>query len=150
MNPDKLLNHDLNNTYQFETPRDSNHCDTSSDPRQVTTRATDNPKNIPVLPNMIIDKISIRKFSGYSHEDADIFLLNSTVLLHFMDLHQDLEQSHVRKIASFHVHLAGLAQIWFYPFPSTEKKSWDSLIEKFREQYVPTNTAYEPALNPRL
>lgn len=31
-----------------------------------------------------------------------------------------------------------------------KKKSWDSLIEKFREQYVPTNTAYEPALNPRL
>lgn len=27
--------------------------------------------------------------------------------LQFMDLQQDLEQSHVRKIAAFHVHLAG-------------------------------------------
>lgn len=76
MNPDQLLNPDLSNTYQFEISRDSNQCDTSFIPGHVTTRATDNPKNngILVLPNMITDKMSIRKFSGYSHEDGKDFL----------------------------------------------------------------------------
>lgn len=102
MNPDQLLNPDLSNTYQFEISGDSNHCHTSSTPRQVTTRATDNPKNtgILVLPNMITDKILIRKFSGYSHEDAENFLaeFESFMTLQSMDLQQDLRQSHARKL----------------------------------------------------
>lgn len=79
----------------------------------MTTRATDNPKNILVLPNMITNKMSIRKFSGYSHEDAEKFLaeFDSFMTLQFMDLQQDLEQSRARNIAAFHVHLARPAQI---------------------------------------
>lgn len=63
-----------------------------------------------------------------------------------MDLQQELEQSHARKIAAFHVHLAGPAHSWFYSLQSTDKQCWDTLLEKFREQYVLTNTAYDPAL----
>lgn len=70
----------------------------------------------------------------------------SFMTLQFVDLHQDLEQSNARKIAALHVHLAGPVQIWFYSLPSTDKQSWDTLLENFREQYVPTNTAYDLAL----
>lgn len=50
------------------------------------------------------------------------------------------------KIAAFHVYLASPAQISVYPLPSTDKQSFDTMLEKFREQCVPTNTAYAPAL----
>lgn len=66
--------------------------------------------------------------------------------LQCMDLQQDLERSHApgsRKVAAFHMHLAGPALIWFYSLSSTDKQCWDTLVEKFREQYVPTNTAYD-------
>lgn len=67
------------------------------------------PKNILILPNMIKDKLLIQKILRYYHEDAEKLLnwILEFMTLKFMDLQQDLEQSHVRKIAAFHVHLAG-------------------------------------------
>lgn len=54
---------------------------------------------------MIKDKLLIQKILRYYHEDAEKLLswILEFMTLKFMDLQQDLEQSHVRKIAAFHV-----------------------------------------------
>lgn len=118
----------------------------------MTAPVSDNPKNtgILVLPNMITDKMSIRKISGYSHEDAENLLAEFESLMTIHGLASRLGAIPCRKNCLFPRPPGRPCADLVLSIPIHRKKSWDSLIEKFREQYVPTNTAYEPALNPRL
>lgn len=66
-----------------------------------------------------MDKPFLRKFSGYSHEDATKFL---SEFISYCVFH-DLNASEPRKIAAFHLHLQGLAFVWLI----MESAMFDSL-----------------------
>jgi len=87
-----------------------------------------------VIPAMSSEKVTLRKFSGYSHEDGDKFLKEFDSYTTFSGLY--LDPTPARKIAAFHIHLSGPALVWFYSLTAEAKLSWDTLECVFRQKYI--------------
>ena len=98
---------------------------------QVANR-TDPP--IYILPPMASDKVTLRKFSGYSHEDPERFLSEFESYVTFSGLNFDPNTA--RKVAAFHIHLSGPALTWFHSLDSSVKQDWPSLMGAFTVQYL--------------
>jgi hypothetical protein len=72
-----------------------------------------------------------RKFGGYPHENASIFLheFQSFAALHKIDPLNDS-----RMIAAFHLNLTGPALTWFNTLGSTYTASWQGVLQIFKEK----------------
>ncbi|CAC5399301.1 unnamed protein product [Mytilus coruscus] len=73
-----------------------------------------------------------RKFGGYPHENAAIFI---SEFESYATLHNISPLDDNRKIASLHLHLTGPALTWFNALSSEHKSSWDSIVELFQTKY---------------
>lgn len=91
----------------------------------------------------ISDRVPMRKFGGYTHEEGTKFLEEFESYITFNGLHFD--PSPQRKIAAFHMHLIGPARVWFHALDSASKSSWTELEKAFREKYTVTDSL-DPAL----
>lgn len=87
------------------------------------------------------DKLSLRKFSGYSHEDAAKFMaeFNSYCVFH------DLDANEARKIAAFHLHLQGPALVWFGQLSEFIRTSWRIVSSEFQRTYT-SKSPLDPTL----
>ena len=88
-----------------------------------------------------MDKLSLRKFSGYSHEDASKFLDEFTSYCVF----HDLNSNESRKIAAFHLHLQGPALVWFGQLHDYIRKSWHAVEGAFHRTYT-SKSPLDPTL----
>ena len=82
-------------------------------------------------------KLEIRKFSGLATENAVTFLneFKSYATLHKIDENED--QS--RKIAAFHLHLAGPALTWYSSLDDEQTDTWEHLEAAFKARYTLDN-----------
>ena len=82
----------------------------------------------------IMEKLAVcRKFGGYPHENASIFLNEflSYTTLHKIDIRDD-----PRMIAALHLNLTGPALTWFNALSAEDKRSWGVFQKVFREKYI--------------
>lgn len=91
---------------------------------------------------------SITKFSGYMHEDPNVFLseFHSYLVLSNIDVQSP------KATAAFHLHLKGPALVWFNTLKLSDKASWYSLNNAFTKEYCenlqsPILIAEEAAFN---
>ena len=97
----------------------------SSPPRFVSTPV---PSSAPIM-----EKLGqCRKFTGYSHDNAEKFLreFESYTTLHNIDAQSP------RKVAAFHLHLQGPALQWYNGLDPAVQSSWANLVATFKAQYV--------------
>ena len=82
----------------------------------------------------IMEKLATcRKFGGYPHENAEVFLneFTSYAVLHKIDPYDS-----PRMIAAFHLNLTGPALTWFNALGAEGKRSWDVFIQIFTKKYI--------------
>ena len=79
----------------------------------------------------ISDKVTLRKFSGFSSENGKNFLLEFESFCTYQNLNSD-----DRKVAAFHLHLSGPALIWFNALEVETKLTWFALKGAFTAQYA--------------
>ena len=72
-----------------------------------------------------------RIFSGYSTDNAKKFLAEFESYATLHNIHD-----HKRKVAAFHLHLAGPALSWFNGLDNATKGSWILVERQFAEKYV--------------
>jgi len=76
-------------------------------------------------------KLHVKRFSGYTTDDAEQFLSDFEAYVIFTKL--DLNEQ--RRIAAFQLHLCGPAQVWYSSLDSAYKLRWDTVLQKFKEEY---------------
>ena len=82
----------------------------------------------------VMEKLATcRKFGGYPHENASIFLTEFTS---FATLHRIDERDDPRIIAAFHLNLTGPALTWFNSLNVDDKRSWQDVQDIFRRKYI--------------
>lgn len=82
----------------------------------------------------IMEKLgTCRKFGGYPHENASIFLreFQSYAVLHKIDPADDC-----RILAAFHLNLTGPALTWFNSLQSECKRTWKNFLKQFHAHYI--------------
>lgn len=79
----------------------------------------------------ISDKVSLKKFSGFSSENGKNFLMEFESFCIYQNLTTD-----DRRVAAFHLHLSGPALIWFNSLEIPVKRTWFALKNAFTEQYA--------------
>ena len=87
-----------------------------------------------------VPKVTLTKFSGYTHEDGAKFLNEFISYCTFNSIFDD-----ARKVAAFHLHLTGPALIWFNSLKSTDKQAWLSVHQHYVKQYANLDV-FDPAL----
>lgn len=93
-------------------------------------RSSHNYSRINNVPS-ISDKVSLKKFSGFSSENGKNFLLEFESFCIYQNLTTD-----DRRVAAFHLHLSGPAVIWFNSLETPVKRTWFALRNAFTEQYA--------------
>lgn len=73
-------------------------------------------------------KLSVRKFSGLSHENAKSFLSDFTAYCSLMKLSNDKLKS-----AAFQLHLQGPAKTWLENLATND---WNTILFEFQNKYV--------------
>ncbi|CAG2189777.1 unnamed protein product [Mytilus edulis] len=82
----------------------------------------------------IMEKLAAcRKFGGYPHENASVFMKEFTS---FATLHKIDHIDDQRMIAAFHLNLTGPALTWFNSLDSGSKRTWRHFLAIFEEKYI--------------
>ncbi|CAC5405275.1 unnamed protein product [Mytilus coruscus] len=74
-----------------------------------------------------------RKFGGYPHENAALFIADFES---YATLHNISPLDDNRIIAALHLHLTGPALTWFNSLSSENKASWEAIVHLFNDKYV--------------
>ena len=82
--------------------------------------------------SIMFNRIPLKRFSGYSTEDAERFLSNFKAYATI----SNLEANDRRQAAAFQLHLEGPAQSWFASLDDDITCHWDSLCAAFRQRYI--------------
>ncbi|MES9904352.1 MAG: hypothetical protein ABW168_16955 [Sedimenticola sp.] len=87
-------------------------------------------------------KVSIPKFCGYTHEDPARFIdtFRSYCLL------SGIDRDEPRKIAAFHLHMAGPALSWFNSLLNQSKANWTALHHAFTSYYIPNDNSVDAGM----
>ena len=137
MNPSNFGSTQHTNPSQFGTPQHHEHTPI----HQQVSFQTSTPGN-PFLSQQTLSsisscnvtassKVTLRKFSGYSEEDAEKFLTEFNSYCTFNNIFDD-----ARRLAAFHLHLQGPALVWFNTLDKFFKASWTNLEYQFRLEYA--------------
>lgn len=88
-------------------------------------------------------KVNIPKFCGYTHDDPSRFLekFNSYCMLSGINRNDD-----PRKVAAFHLHMAGPALSWFNCLPDESKANWAVLQQAFVGYYIPNENSLDAGM----
>ncbi|CAC5424627.1 APMAP [Mytilus coruscus] len=82
----------------------------------------------------IMEKLAAcRKFGGYPHENASVFMKEFTS---FATLHKIDHADDQRMIAAFHLNLTGPALTWFNSLDAGSKRTWRQFLAIFDEKYI--------------
>ena len=96
-----------------------------------------------IFPMANSGRLSLQKFNGLSTDNANRFLADFES---YSVLHQLAGPANdARKVAAFHLHLAGPALTWFNALPPDQKNNWDQVLQVFVAHYI-GNAQNNPAL----
>ncbi len=129
----------LNPPLDLQTARSQPVFQPTISPTPRFTTHTSSPSTVPPPPIGNIVQVfqtpdkTIRKYSGYSHEDGRKFLseFESYLVL------ANIDPVSPRAVACFHLHIQGPALVWFNSLPDTNKLSWSTVRSAFLQEFCP-------------